>query len=360
MPFDRGSFSMSMFKLTEDLPENALELFDGNNAGKLDEVKDEPQLGWVSGRHLLERTIDEETAILGGHLFLNLRTAQRKVPSALLKAESRMEELAYIKATGNPDVPRKVKREIKETIEEKRLPQMVPSISGIPVVVDQTDNTLYLGATSVTQIDTFLGLFNDTLKIAPVQLNAEELMFEQKIDPKQYTGISFKDSNDQDYYPGRDFLTWLWYFSEEKNGEVEVKNYGKFATMIDGPLSFCADGEGALESVMRKGNPLRSAEARAALSVGKKLKKAKLIFAKEGETWTAVFDADNFTFSSVTLPEGEEMEYISRFAERINNTHIFKNIFKSFFAYFINELNSENWKNEVDSFRKWVESRESL
>ena len=91
-----------------------------------------------------------------------------------------MEELAYIKATGNPDVPRKVKKEIKETIEENRLPQMVPTISGIPIIIDQTDNTIYAGATSVRQIDTLLGFFNDTLKVAPLQITAEEIMLEEK------------------------------------------------------------------------------------------------------------------------------------------------------------------------------------
>ena len=70
-----------------------------------------------------------------------------------------MEELAYIKATGKPDVPRRVRTEIKETIIENRLPNMVPSISGIPVVIDQTDNTVYAGATSMQQIDTLLGFF---------------------------------------------------------------------------------------------------------------------------------------------------------------------------------------------------------
>ncbi len=360
MPFDRGSFSLSIFKLTQDLPDNALELFNSSNAGKLDEVKDEPQVGWVSGRHLLERRIDDETAFLGGYIYLNLRTALRKIPAALLKAETKMEELAYIKATGNPDVPRKAKKEIKETIIENRLPQMVPTISGIPIVVDQNDNTLYAGATSIRQIDTLLGFINDTLKIAPIQITAEELMIEEKINPRDFQGFSFTDNEPDDYTPGRDFLTWLWYFSEEEGGEVEVKGYEKFAMMIDGPLSFIADGQGALESVVRKGNPLKSAEARAALNVGKKLKKAKIIFCRADEIWSAGFDADNFTFSSVSLPEGEEMDYASRFAERINNLHIFTKVFKSFFNRFITQTQESDWPSKLEKIKNWVKNRESL
>jgi hypothetical protein len=361
MPFDRGTFSLSILKLTGDLPSDALEKLDAMKAGKLDEVKDEQQVGWVSGRHLLERRIDEETAFLGGHIYLNLRTAQRKVPSALLNAEAKMEELVYIKATGNSDVPRKVRKEIKEDIIEKRLPQMVPSISGLPLVIDQTDNTVYLGATSVRQIDNFLAVFNDSVDIAPIQMTAEEIMIEEKVDPRKYMGMPLSDSEvDEIYSPGRDFLTWLWYFSEEENGTLEVENYGKFAVAIDGPLSFIADGKGALESVVRKGNPLKSAEARAALNVGKKLKKAKLLICREKETWTAGFDADNFTFSSVGLPEGEEMDYASRFAERINNLHIFKNVFRALFVKFVTQANADDWKDKVAAIKKWVEVRECL
>ena len=361
MPFDRGTFSLSILKLAKDLPSDALERFDAMKAGRLDDVQDEIQVGWVSGRHLLERKVDEETAILGGHIYLNLRSAQRKVPGALLNAEAKMEELAYIRATGNIDVPRKVKKEIREDIMEKRLPQMVPSISGMPLVIDQTDNTIYLGATSVRQIDNFLAVFNDTLDIAPIQITAEELMFEEKFDPRDYMGMSLADSEtDDEYTPGRDFLTWLWYFSEEKEGTLDVADYGKFAVALDGPLSFIADGKGALESVVRKGNPLKSAEAKAALNVGKKLKKAKLIICRESETWTAGFDADNFAFSSVGLPEGEEMDYASRFAERINNLHIFKCVFKALFVKFLEEIKSPEWNDKVAAIKQWVDTRECL
>ena len=360
MPFDRGTFSMTIFNLTEDLPDNALELFNSNNAGKLDEVKDEPQIGWVSGRHLLERRIDDETAFMGGYIYLYLRTAQRKVPAALLRAEARMEELAHMKVSGNPDLPRKLKREIKETIIENRLPQMVPTISGIPIVIDQTDNTIYAGATSVRQIDTLLEYFNATLKVAPIQLTAEELMLEAKLNPRNYEGISLADGNGDESSPGRDFLTWLWYFSEEEGGEVDVKGYEKFSMMIDGPLSFISDGEGSFETVVRKGNPLRSAEARAALNVGKKLKKAKIVFCRADEVWSTSFDADNFTFSSLSLPEGEEMDIASRFAERINNVHIFKLVFKSFFQHFINQTKDADWPVKLDKIRNWIKNRESL
>ena len=139
-----------------------------------------------------------------------------------------------------------------------------------------------------------------------------------------------------------------------------LKGMKNISMMIDGPLSFISDGEGSFETVVRKGNPLKSAEARAALNVGKKLKKAKLIFCRADEIWTAGFDADNFTFSSVSLPEGEEMDYASRFAERVNNLHIFKAVFNSFYRHFIAQTKDESWPSKLEEIRNWIKNRESL
>ncbi len=360
MPFEKGTFSMSIFKLTEELPENVLETFTAQCAGKLDDVADEPQVGWVSGRHLLERRIDDETAFLGGHLYLNLRIAQRKIPAALLKAEIKLEELAYMNANNSLDVPRRVKKDIKENVIEKRILQMVPQLSGIPFIIDKKDQTLYLGATSTAQIDLFLASFHETLKQTPIQLNADEIMFMEKKDPRNYNALQLIEGTDDDSNPGRDFLTWLWYFSEEEGGELSVNKIGKFSMMIDGPLSFISEGKGSFETVVRKGCPLRSAEATAALNVGKKLKKAKIVIAKDEQVWMAVFDADNFTFSSISLPEGEEMDLGSRFEERINYLYMFKSVFLDFFKYFLEETEKPEWKTKLEGIKTWAKSRESL
>ena len=63
MSFETGSISLMICPLRNPMPDNYLELFAKHSAGKLDDVKDEPVLGWVSGRHLLENIIDENTSM---------------------------------------------------------------------------------------------------------------------------------------------------------------------------------------------------------------------------------------------------------------------------------------------------------
>jgi hypothetical protein len=185
-------------------------------------------------------------------------------------------------------------------------------------------------------------------------------MLNRKMNPTKYEGMTLFNKNEKEFVPGRDFLIWLWYFSEEEKGETEVKGYGKFSIMLDGPLTFIADGEGALETAVKRGNPLKSAEAKAALKVGKKLKKAKIIIARDDQTWTAGFDADSFTFSGVMLPEGEEMEYNSRFAERIDSLQTFNSIFVELFSLFLKETSSSEWPKKIEKIKTWIEKRETL
>ncbi len=357
MSFERGSFALTIFRLPEKLPNNAIELFESRAAGKLDSVKDELAIGWVGGRHLLETNINEETVICGGHFYLNLRTAQRKIPSSLLNAECRKEELTYMHMNKLLFVPNKIRRQIKKDVEEKRLMNMPPMISGIPFIIDKSSSMLYLGTSSPKKIDTFLAFFQDTFKMEPKQISIDDMMFrmfKDKIDalnPVRFSKNCKAESN-----PGRDFITWLWFYSEEKGGKIRTKDFGEFELMIEGPITFALadEAEGSGETVVRKGNPLRSAEAKAALDVGKKIKKAKFTLARDKEIWTGTVDADLLAFSGMKLPEGEKLDDPgSVFAERVNLLHIFQNVIQEYFRLFATSAASDKWSKDEAEILKW-------
>ena len=110
---------------------------------------------------------------------------------------------------------------------------------------------------------------------------------------------------------------------------------------------------------------MASGEAKAALSSGKKLRKARVTFAREGgdseiDKWTFTFDADAFTFGSVKLPAGEEMERESAFEERVSNLNILHTVFNAYFKKFAAAvMNGRNIATEK-AMRQWVADRESL
>jgi len=363
MPFDHGTITFRACYLPKPLPEDALQRFAGKKAGPLGSVKDDVQWGWVSGRHLLETRIDEETAYLGGYLHLCLRKAQRKIPPSLLRAECRLLELAKMAEKKSDMLSRKEKKEIKEEVSERLLPDMPPQLSGIPFVVDNADNKLYIGSASDSQIDAFLGYFADTIGFEPVPMAPEVAAVDLlKIDPDALPTVSYSSELPDaaaNGSLGQNFLMWLWFYQEEHGGILPKTQLGEFSFMLDGPLVFVADGPGALESSIRKGLPMLSAEAKAALQVGKKLKQAKLILAREqDEIWMCTLDADTFSFRGLKLPDGEAMDPNSIFEERVTNLYIFQTVFYALFEKYMRDM-VDNSKNSAfaKQVKKWAQER---
>lgn len=372
MSFESGTTALMICPMNSPLPADFLEMFNKYSGGNLSDVKEEPILGWVSGRHLLENEINENTSICGGHLYINLRKAERKIPSALLNAICRREELAYMQANDTIIVPRKERKRIKEEAVERNLMKMPPVLSAIPVIVDQANNCLYLGNGSPKQFDLFLAEFMRAVAVEPVPFSIETLM-SRLLNKSEHElpAISFSGKNvsDDEPVPGRDFLTWLWYHAEENGGTVNEKEYGEFTLAVEGPLTFAFSNakakdpelDGAGESVVKRGNVLVSAEAKAALQVGKKLTKAKVMLARsDAEKWTFTFNADTFTMSGLSLPEGEEMELNSRFEERVTNLNILRRVFEEYFRMFVKSLEGENLAATEKKLRAWVNERESM
>ncbi|MDD5728847.1 MAG: recombination-associated protein RdgC [Victivallales bacterium] len=363
MPFDRGSFTVSIFQLPGQLPDNLLGLFAAKKAGKLDHVREEAVLGWTSGRTLLETEINEESAIRGGHIYLQLRKAERKIPPALFNAICQREEIAYLQANNFDLVSSKVRRDIKAQVMETHLSKMAPTVSGIPTVIDSAAKLLYVGTGSPAQLDNFIAFFFKTTGIEPFRLQPG-LMLEDMFHCTEceLPQLRFAEVQD-DPAPGRDFLTWLWYFCECEGGRITHGQFGDFDMMIEGPLTFAfvSEARGAAETTLKKGgSPLRAAEAKAALQVGKRLRKAKFTLCRANQVWSGGIDADNFTFSSLTLPEGEEIDPASVFAERMQTLFIFQEVIREYFRKFAESIRGAAWPETEKNIRRWASERDSF
>ena len=55
----------------------------------------------------------KKSAIRGGHIYLHLRKAERKIPSTLFNAICQREELIHMRAEGFDVISSKIRREIK-------------------------------------------------------------------------------------------------------------------------------------------------------------------------------------------------------------------------------------------------------
>jgi len=351
-----------MYYVPGGLSEKCVEGFARYAAPPVSTLGSQPISGWVTGRHLLDRNITEESAYYGGYLRLTLMKAERKIPGALLRAECRIEELAEMEAKGVAFLKREARARIKDGVIARLLPSMPPALKGIPVIYDGRDRILYAGAMSDKQSDALAVSFKAATRINLIQITPVTAALERNkvnaadFEPSSYSPECEDDSDNAN--PGRDFLTWLWFFSERKGGLIETE-FGEFGVMIEGPLVFIHEGGGAHEAVLRKGAPLLSAEAKTSLLSGKKLRSAKIAFSHNEHSWQAVLDADSFVLRGIKLPQGDNVDAISRFQQRMMFLQTFRETLLTAYDRFLEaRANKERWRAMQKEIQEWVAARQ--
>jgi len=357
MSFESGSLSFRMFYVPGELPETIHEQFADAVLGSVDHLLDEELHGWVGARHLLDREIHEGSAWPSGFLRLPLCQAQRKIPASLLRAECRMEELVWMQAEHRDYVNRETKSEIKQQVSERLLPQMPPQLIGIDFCYDPREKILYASALTEKQLDAFLINFGKTTEVKLVPVDPVSAAWsEARCRADQWPRWGFAAEQWADCAPGREFLMWLWFMSEAKGGEVRLPDGSSFAVLVEGPLLFDQNEQG--ETLVRKGEPMLSAETRAALLSGKKLRRAKLTLARGEECWTCTLDADEFVFRSLKLPKTEAIDAEGRFQERMEQLDTFRQAFLGLYSTFVNLRDDAAACNALDAEMKvWMSSR---
>lgn len=364
MSFESGSVSFRAFYLPRAMPRNAVERFAEHAAPPIETLSDGEINGWVSGRHLLDRKITEQNARFGGFLRLTLMKAEKKVPESLLRAECKIEELARLEAEGVERLSSAARSEIRRSVEARLLPRMPPTLKGLPFVHDEKAEQIYAAALSDKQLDAFQIFFTQTVGFSLIPVLPETASLKRRqANVKDWRPTSFSPELSDDEMPdtpGRDFLTWLWFVAEARGGMIKAGELGDFAVMVEGPLLFVREGDGAHETALRKGAPLLSAEAKTALLAGKKLKRAKITLARGDLSWTCALDADSFVFRGLKIPEGEKLDAVSRFQDRMAKLDIFLGAFLSLYDRFVDERrDAKIWKDAQADLHRWVSGRKT-
>jgi len=364
MSFEQGSASFRIFFVNQDLTEEHVKNFSELVLPSLESLMDDEVLGWVGNRHLLDRKVDKDGAYLGGYLYLSLTQATKKVPKALLDAEAAIEEIAVMEAEKKTFLRRAERQKIKQMVAGGLLPKMPPQLKGIDFIFDPRTHFIYCSATAIKQVDAFvLTLLNTTgitAEPATPELLAEKM---ENVNAFNWKPTSFSENIRDEVMDGigsagRDFLLWLWYYSEMRGGLANIPDVGEVAYMVEGPLTLELEGLGAFETTLRKGTPTFSPEARSALLAGKKPKKTAVKFVRGDEEWAFTLDADSFIFRSLKLPETESFDRVGKFQERMVLLDTFRRIFFYLFQEYVKERKDvSGWNEMVDTMKKWISDR---
>ena len=363
MSFESGSVSFRMYTLPRSMPEPVLDGFLERIAPSLEKIREEAVYGWVTGRHLFDRKIDEESAFYGGYLRLCLLEAQRKIPPSLLRAELKQEEMIRLSINASGYLSRKEKTEMKQEIVDRLLPSMPPQLKGMTFIHRPDDGTLYAETLAEKQVDTFTSYLREAIGFPPQVITPESLAISLgRTDPKEWVPCSYSANVDADRtsdLAGHDFMTWLWYQSETHPDHVPAGPEGEVGVLLEGPLTMVMEGGGAHEITLRKGNPTKSAEAKACLKAGKKLRKATVNLVRGEQVWKFALDGETLSVRSLKLigPENP-LDSVSLFQDRARQVEVVGDLLKGLYGAFVEERKSKDaWGKRVTSMQNWISDR---
>lgn len=364
MSFESGAVTYREFYLPQRVTQDIWEAFRAHVPPPMESLTHGEARGWVTGRHLLDRNLTQETAFMAGYLRLSLMKAERKIPPALLKVECRMEELAHLQASGSAFLKRSEKIEIKQTVVERLQPTMPLTLTGIDMTLDIQNERLYAAATSDKQLDAFVLSFQEATGMMPIPVTPQAAAMRRKhcnardLAPSAFVPDATAEDSGEDTL-GRDFLTWVWHYMEMRGGTMALDNGMPFGVGLEGPLVLAGESSGSFETVLRKGMPLAGPETRTALLAGKKLRAARVLLGREDQTWAVSLDADQFVFRGMKLPKSEEqMGPISRFQERMISLQVFHDCWFGLFDRFLDErFDPKRWAATVRDIAQWIQTR---
>ncbi len=164
---------------------------------------------------------------------------------------------------------------------------------------------------------------------------------------------------------GQEFLTWLWFKSEERGGMVELPGSGDVVVVFEKHV-LLEFGEGeSFEKIICQGLQAELNEARTGLRMGKKLEQARIHLAQGDYEWHLTLKGSLFEFRSVKPPKslnpGEENDgpeaAEGRILERIGMLERVTHIVDELFHFFLEVRVSPEWPAEVKKLTHWIQEK---
>lgn len=153
---------------------------------------------------------------------------------------------------------------------------------------------------------------------------------------------------------GREFLTWLWYRSDTREGIFDVAS-GAVEVWFDAKLTLEAMGDVKEQNVCKSENPTETDEARAALLSGKQVAEARLRVIRDQKQWTMTVKADSLALSQVKIPallsRDDEEQLYERFYLMEELEDLFADLYREFITL---RLEDDAWRDEIHAIRAWV------
>ena len=162
---------------------------------------------------------------------------------------------------------------------------------------------------------------------------------------------------------GQEFLTWLWWKSEERGGTIEVPGLGDITVVFEKHMML-EFGEGeTTEKIICSGLQAELQEARTGLQMGKKLEQARIVIGQNDYEFSFTLAAALMEFRNVRLPKTEASEndksdnpeeVEGAILERIFLLEELIRLVNELFRLFLSVRVGDEWREELEKVRSWV------
>jgi len=179
--------------------------------------------------------------------------------------------------------------------------------------------------------------------------------------------MDFLDILKHKAFLGREFLTWLWFKSDQSGGRIDMPGGKVVEVMLRDRMTLDLADADTPQTVTIRGDQSELREGLAALKEGKKIEEARLSVRMADNEFTMTLKGTWFSFGGFTTPpvlppeeddSGEGPE--GRLLEKIALVEEGLEIVDALFEQFLRLRVSESWEtDEVPLIRRWIEAETS-
>ncbi len=156
---------------------------------------------------------------------------------------------------------------------------------------------------------------------------------------------------------GHEFLTWLWFRIETAGGPIPVEGVGPVTLWIEDLLVLGSPDTRSKRNILREGEVADSAEAAAALAVGKKVLDVRLGMAVEDREYAFGLRGDTLELHGLRLPPTEPdggEGWHGTVAIRVRLVQEVLDAVDGLFREFVALRISDRWPSVLASLSEWI------
>ena len=350
----KGSFTFSRFHVEGQLPQDFFNFINSrmkaNAYQETPKSTEEKRMGWVSLTDILDTGFEKANYALGDYLIFSLRVDRKLIPSKLMKIKIMEEEKRFLAESGKS----RINKQMADGIKDKVKLALLTKIDAIPSFYDVcwsvSKNTVYFSSLSDNVADDFVDVFRKTFSLSLKRFSPSE----------NSLIINHSELSPDLSIIGREFLTWLWYKSEERGGRIKISDKEEVELhFLKRVVLEAGEGEYS-QGVVCHGIHAELKEGKEAIRQGKKVKEAGIKLIHDKNEWEFMLKADAFHFQTLKLPvmdwQDTPEDPSGSLLERI---YLIENAVKTMdqlYESFLHIRTSAQWKEkETKRLAKWLE-----